>query len=502
MFENFLMLGGQLRNSSAYDADAVQKGFEAIAAFGGNTAELPVYWEQVEPQEGRFHFDHVGRIIEAARARGLKLILLWFGTWKNATDSYVPEWVKTDPERFPVVQTPSGAHLASLSPLGTQTLQADKTAFCALMAYLKQVDGQTGTVIAIQVENEPGALGCDRDYAPAAQSAFAGPVPACLGEGSWNEVYGWRAAEAFSAWHIARYIDQIAQAGQAVYDLPMYANAWLSHIGLELPGQDYPSGGPVPPVLEIWGKAAPHLFTLAPDIYIQNLNLCRRICEEYTASGAPLLIPESAANVSGAMMLTRAIADFGAVGVAAFGIEGILDSRGEVLPQALPWVLQMRVFKAMTPLLLKYRGAGRVHAVVQEEWSGSEHLIFADGWQGAVNFGFLNTDHAHNRDKLVDRGWDQLRGMGLIVQGEEDTFYLGGMGYYLRLYRPGWQDGASELAMNSAFALRQSPYLSVEEGCFEPDGTWRTLRRRNGDETDGGLWVHPDTLVRVRLYRR
>lgn len=325
MFENFLMLGGQLRNSSAYDADAVQKGFEAIAAFGGNTAELPVYWEQVEPQEGRFHFDHVGRIIEAARARGLKLILLWFGTWKNATDSYVPEWIKTDPERFPVVQTPSGA---------------------------------------------------------------------------------------------------------------------------------------------------------------------------------PLLIPESAANVSGAMMLTRAIADFGAVGVAAFGIEGILDSRGEVLPQALPWVLQMRVFKAMTPLLLKYRGAGRVHAVVQEEWSGSEHLIFADGWQGAVNFGFLNTDHAHNRDKLVDRGWDQLRGMGLIVQGEEDTFYLGGMGYYLRLYRPSWQDGASELAMNSAFALRQSPYLSVEEGCFEPDGTWRTLRRRNGDETDGGLWVHPDTLVRVRLYRR
>jgi beta-galactosidase GanA len=129
------------------------------------------------------------------------------------------------------------------------------------MTHLKQIDGRRHTVILVQVENETGIYGSDRDYSPAANRAFAKQVPAALRKtmhkpaGTWREVFGRNAAEYFEAWYTARYVGRIAAAGKAVYGLPMYANASLRSpppFDPEPPASGgYNSGGPTGNVLDI-----------------------------------------------------------------------------------------------------------------------------------------------------------------------------------------------------------------------------------------------------------
>ena len=88
--------------------------------------------ERIEPVEGQFDLDIVRQIVRAARERDLKLVILWFGTWKNGHMKYVPRWVKEDHERFPRVRTHDGYEIANLSTFEGETLEADKRAFCAM----------------------------------------------------------------------------------------------------------------------------------------------------------------------------------------------------------------------------------------------------------------------------------------------------------------------------------------------------------------------------------
>ena len=155
----FFPLGGQVHNSSAYRPEDMETAWRALELMHANTAEVPVYWEQVEPAEGQFDFSSVDFLLEGARERGLRLVLLWFGTWKNGMMKYAPAWVKADPARFQRVIAPGGAPIAVLSSHCEATREADKRAFCALMAHLKERDSAERTVIAVQVENEPGILG-------------------------------------------------------------------------------------------------------------------------------------------------------------------------------------------------------------------------------------------------------------------------------------------------------------------------------------------------------
>ena len=163
--EPFLLLGMQLNNSSGFPAE-FRRLAPAIARSHANTVMAPIGWESIEPDEGRFDWSVVDGLIAEARAQDVRLVLLWFGTWKNGNMSYVPAWMKRDTTRFSRVMTAEGKPIEVLSPIAAASRDADARAFAALMAHLKAVDGARGTVIMVQVQNEAGTLGADRDHSP------------------------------------------------------------------------------------------------------------------------------------------------------------------------------------------------------------------------------------------------------------------------------------------------------------------------------------------------
>ncbi|HKU28454.1 MAG TPA: beta-galactosidase, partial [Candidatus Sulfotelmatobacter sp.] len=173
----YLMLGGQVHNSSAWPSE-LPAVWKALAELQANTVEAPVYWEQMEPQPGKFNFDNVDAVVKGAREHNLHVVLLWFGTWKNGNMHYVPEWVKTNPKQFPRVIRADGEPIDVLSANSRANLDADKAAFVALMGHLKVLDGSEHTILLVQVENESGIIGSPRDFSTESNKEFAGPVPA------------------------------------------------------------------------------------------------------------------------------------------------------------------------------------------------------------------------------------------------------------------------------------------------------------------------------------
>ncbi|MDP9048218.1 MAG: beta-galactosidase, partial [Bacteroidota bacterium] len=276
----FFILGGQAHNSSGWPG-MMPELYTAVEAMHLNTLEVPIYWEQVEAQPGKFDFSVVDTLLTQARAHHIRLVLLWFGTWKNGSSHYMPGWMKRDFAKYPNLTGNRGQHVDSPSPVVKATLEADMNAFTKVMRHLKQADPQH-TVIVVQVENEPGAWDSVRDYSPLAQKMFEGAVPAALlkpevlkmlnvavvPSGTWQQVFADRADEYFQAWSVASFIGQVAAAGKAEYPLPLYVNAALREPFGNPPATHYESGGPTDNVIPIWKAAAPAVDLLAPDIYL------------------------------------------------------------------------------------------------------------------------------------------------------------------------------------------------------------------------------------------
>ena len=79
-----LMTGGELGNSSASSTAYMEPVWSKLEKMHLNTLIAPVYWELLEPVEGQFNFTLVDYLLRSARQHHLKLVLLWFGTWKNS----------------------------------------------------------------------------------------------------------------------------------------------------------------------------------------------------------------------------------------------------------------------------------------------------------------------------------------------------------------------------------------------------------------------------------
>ena len=480
----FFVLGGQINNSSAWPA-ILPEVWPLIEAMHANTVEAPVYWEQIEPQPGAFDFSVVDELVKQAREHHVRLVLLWFGTWKNGKMHYVPEWVKTDTAHFPRVINERGEPIEVLSANAPANLEADRKAFVALMKHLREIDGEEHTVILMQVENESGSLGSVRDFSAVAEKQFEGEVPAELvialhkHSGTWSQVFGPDANETFAAYSVAHYINEIARAGKAEFPLPMYVNNWLKYAPSAIPGVNYPSGGPTYNMLEVWKAAAPSLDMIGPDIYTDDSDRYREVMKQYKRPDNPLWIPETGMDDVYAHYFFYALGD-GAIGFSPFGMDqtGWTYKAGEIP------VLHSENYKLIGPMqreIAKWNFEGKIKTAVEEPGQAEREIDFGD-WQATVSFGFPQFDGGARPPGTKDH-----TGRALVVQLAPSEYLVTGFDARVRFHLPEPAGG------------KHMQILRVEEGRYE-DGEWKFLRLWNGDETDFGLnFTNLGRVVRIRL---
>ncbi len=374
----FLMLGAQVNNSSAWPA-SMPKVWPAMEFLHVNTVEAPVYWERLEPKPGEFSYAQVDMLLSEAREHHVRLVLLWFGTWKNGSGHYTPDWIKINNAKYPRVINQQVRNMDSLSPHFESTLNADKAAFAALMRHLKTADPQH-TVLMVQVENEAGTWGAVRDFSPTAQKLFAGQVPAKLVSamkkqpGTWAEVFGDQADEFFYAWSIATYIDQVTAAGKAEYPLPMYVNAALRDPLKSGTKVTWESGGPTDDVLAIWKAGAPHIDAIAPDIYLPEYEKYTKVLDLYSRPDNAMMVPETG-NGSAYARYFFASLGHGAIEWSPFGMDRTGYSNGptggtrmsdEALRGGKPFALNYELFAPMQRVIAELNFEGKLQAVSED----------------------------------------------------------------------------------------------------------------------------------------
>jgi beta-galactosidase GanA len=491
----FLILGAQVNNSSSWQA-MLPKVWPAVKKLRANTVSVAMPWEQIEPAEGKFDFSFLDTLLAEARAQGVRLILLWFATWKNNGPNYTPEWVKLDNARFPRLIDAKGKVLNSLSPHSAATLAADKRAFAALMQHLKQAD-EARTVIMVQVQNEPGTYGSVRDFGPEAQKLFGGSVPAALVKaqggkpGTWREVFGKDADEFFHAWSVAKFIGDVAAAGKKEYALPMYANAALRdpfHPGV--PG-GYASGGPTDNVIFIYRAAAPSLDIVAPDIYMKESAKVYRVLELYKPGG-PLLVPE----IGNDPLFARYFYDVlgaQAIGIVPFGVDYTGYSNFPLGAKNVDDGIDAfgRPYRLLAPMAREWARlsfTSKVWGASEPDDRGSRKLDLGR-WTATLAFNEWQFGMKEWFGDLEDKPeWSgSPSGGALLARLGPDEFLLTGQN--VRVY----------FAPAESRKVNGMIFASVEEGGYV-DGKWTRTRVWNGDQTDYGLNLTDEPRVlRVRL---
>ena len=489
----FLMLSAQVNNSSSWPA-MLPKVWPAVAQLHANTVEVPIAWQQIEPQEGKFDFSFLDTLLAQARQQPVRLVLLWFGTWKNNGPGYAPEWVKLNNQRFPRVINAKGVRRDSLSPNFPATLMADRAAFVALMRHLQEVDAEH-TVIMVQVENETGTYGAVRDYSPAAQKLFEAQVPPevikALGQrpGTWAQVFGKNADEFFQAYSIAHFVDEVAAAGKAVYPIPMYVNAALRDPFRDQDPYDYASGGPTWNVLDIWKATAPSIDVISPDIYLHDYRGYTRTLELYGRADNALFVPETGNGQESARFFFEVIGR-GGLGFAPFGMDftGYVNfPLGASKLDAETIEAFARNYKLVEPMMRELAALnlrGKVWGAAEPVDTHVQHIVLGTGgdapWQIEVSYGrelFGDTDPKGNPTPCG----------GVLVAELEPNEYLV-TGYHARI--------RFERAQQN-----RAPFMlaRVEEGHYE-GGKWIFERIWNGDQTDWGLnFTSLPQVLRVRL---
>ncbi|HEX8022465.1 DUF5597 domain-containing protein [Mucilaginibacter sp.] len=494
----YLITGGELGNSSASSTGYMNPIWPKLQTMHLNTVIAPVYWELLEPQEGKFNFTLVDDLIKSARQYHMKLVLLWFGTWKNSMSCYAPGWVKIDQTRFPRVANSAGGPEEIITPFSQDALLADMKAFGSLMQHIKETDTKLHTVIMVQVENEIGMLPDARDHSTLADEAFNQPVPARLisylnshkaglvpemqkiwqdggnrTSGSWDAVFGKSLAtdELFMAWHFAEYANAVAKAGKAIYPLPMYVNAALN-APAKKPGQ-YPSAGPLPHLIDIWKAGAPDIDLLSPDFYNPNFKYWN---DRYTRPDNALFIPEHRFEDGVDAKAFYAIGHYKALGFSPFSIETDNKTAGEPLSQSY------NIIQQLSGEISKAKRKRTMEGVLLSKDADTVRLQMGDY--------ILTISHDLTlgwSSKAKDASWP-LTG-GIIIALANDEFYVGGTGLVIS-FKP-VKDRV------------RAGILQVDEGVFV-NGKWQPGRRLNGDEDHQGRHLRIPLgeygIQRIKLY--
>ncbi|HEY3742593.1 MAG TPA: DUF5597 domain-containing protein [Bryobacteraceae bacterium] len=483
----FLIRGGELGNSSAGTAAQAEKILPELARMHLNTVLVPVAWDQLEPREGSFDFSILDHWIDTARAQNLHLVLLWFGSWKNAFSEYAPSWVKADTKRFPRAQSTHGEPLEILSTFGAETLRLDSRAFAALMAHVREKDQQQQTVLMVQIENEMGYLGPGRDRSKEANRQFEAPVPQEFvrslltrraefslelaahfnAQGrTWREMFGDAANEVFMASKYASWVESVAQAGKKEYALPMYVNAQLPAL-MERPGE-YPSGGPHPYYLAVYRALAPAIDFYSPDIYWPEFEYW---VKRYEIPGNPIFVPE--ARIDSAPF--NALYAYGAAkafGFCPFAIESQHAA-------AEPVIMQLyAAIESLEDVLPAAQQAGRTRGIVLHAASPRKTQTVALG--GYLFEASLSRAWSTNALLAEDGGM-------LLIESQPNEFLVTGAGLTVRISRDPDTDA------------RIAGIASIEE-VTKSGGSWVVSARLNGDQSNQGRQLSMDSK-RIRTYR-
>jgi beta-galactosidase GanA len=488
----YLMLGTQVNNSSAWPA-VLPEVWPAVGFIHANTVEMPAYWNQFEPAEGHFDYSVMDTLITQARTHHVHLVLLWFGTWKNGSSHYMPLWLRTDRKRAPLVVGRDGQLLDSPSPFAESAMEADMKAFSTLMRHLKETDPQH-TVLMVQVENEPGTWGSVRDFSPAANKLFAGPVPRELLSAlhkevspgaNWQQVFGDDADEFFHAWSVARYIQHVAAAGKAAYPLPLYINVALRDPLKPGRPPSYESGGATDNVMDIWKATAPAIDLLAPDIYMGDSERYLKVLDLYSRPDNPLFVPETSNRPEISRYFFAALGH-GTIGFSPFGVDytsytnaplGATRTNEETLA---PFALNYELVGPMDREIARLEFEGKLQGVAERKGEPSEMLKFGD-WTAVISYGLPQFG------RRSPPGNPEPEGRALVARLGQDEFLVAG--YFCRVdFRP--SDAASG---------KQREFLLVEEGAYE-NGQFKVKREWNGDQTDWGLnFSSVPQVLRVKL---
>jgi hypothetical protein len=533
-----LVLSGELHNSSASSREYMKSIWPVLAQRNLNTVVASLTWELIEPQEGKFDFTTVDNCIEDARQSHLHLIFLWFASWKNGLSSYQPLWVKTNPQRFPWIKDRKGNTIDILSTFGDATRDADARAFAAVMRHIREVDGKQHTVLMMQIENEVGVRDESRDYSPAANEAFAKPVPKDLmnylarhkdnlmpelhdiwaangskASGTWEEVFGpgkpdsakayndltqeekdtlWRQAswpsdEIFMAWRYSTYINKVAASGKAEYDIPMFCNAWLQQPGSPRPGE-YPCGGPQPRVHDIWRFGAPSIDILAPDLYLPQFD---ETCARFTQNGNALFIPEANTGGSASANALICLLKYNGIGFSPFGIEsfggGGRGARGmpgtnNASPPADALAQTYAILDYLAPVILDNQGKGTIVALPSADDTNAppQQLKLGD-YTLNITYGVSVGGRGGGR-RGGGGGFGGFGGFGgapAVTNASPVRIVINsGPGEYVFVGGP----------MNVTFTANTLSRGKVVLGSFDEtllrDSRWVPGRRLNGDETD------------------
>lgn len=530
----FLILGGELGNSSAAcDAD-IEANFDKLRRMGLNTVLVPAYWDLIEPVEGEFDYSLTDKVLEEARRNDLKVIFLWFGAWKNSMSCYAPLWFKQDFEKYPRAYTKEGKPLEIASAFSEEVFRADNKAFRSWLTHVAEADRGYGTVLMVQIENEIGMLEDARDHSEAADAFFNASVPDELmsylrknrkdlhpymkekwsengskTRGTWTEVFGddIYTDEIFMAWHYARYVERMALSAREIYDVPLYVNAAMNSRGRK-PGE-YPSAGPLAHLIDIWHAGAPTLDFIAPDLYDDGF---KDWVAQYHLHNNPLFIPETKHMQNNGVRAFYVLGEHDAIGISPFAIE---DGSAE---QGTPFVEGYEKLREMMPLIAEWQGKDAMWGLLFDQQDKERVIVDGD----------LTLTCRHNFtlpwDPRATDGSIWPEGGGIIIRLAEDEYIVAGNGIVVEFATTDEKNFATSqkaLGEDGFVAAGTGAEASVEAArawtaercgigfCDEvrvlPDASFEYVRRMNGDQDHQGRHVRISVgdykVLHVKLYR-
>lgn len=496
----FLVRGGELGNSTASSLEDLSSAFDKCQKIGLNTVLVPVYWELIEPAEGRFDFALVDGAIKLARSKNLKVIFLWFGVWKNSMSCYAPLWVKEDTKRFPRAVTKDGQRLEIVSAFEKANLDADRSAFSRLLTHIKEQDSEQQTVLMVQVENEIGMIIDARDYSPTATSLFNANIPKELADyltqnrqqlhpilrqrwenngakvaGSWTEVFGQglETDEIFMAYYYAQFVQELATTAKGIYPLPLYLNAALNSRGRK-PGA-YPAAGPLSHLIDIWRCKAPSIDILAPDIYDPGFT---DWCKQYHINGNPLFIPEIRMNDANAAQVFYALGEHEAIGFSPFSIENLPK------PESAPLAKSYNLISQLTPIILQKQGSNKLHGL----WFDGQTKERILDWNGLTLT--CRHDYTLGWDPAAKDGSTWPESGAIIIEMGKGEFIVAGTGVVISF------KAAGSSSQNIGIGFIDE--VKIANGKIIP------TKRLNGDEDHQGrhlrIPVGTWSIQHIKLY--